>query len=319
MQPLPLLGLAALALVGVPLAFGADAYLMSLLIAALTVAAIALPWALLANLGGMLSFGHAAFFGVGAYTSAILAKSLGVPIPVAMLAGGVAATLASVLMLPTLRLRGPYFALAILAYAQIFRILAIEARPITNGSGGILSIPPLPALGTLGNAKLTAYLGIVLILAATLAAYAAIRASRTGLALRAMHGSEDATRVIGVPATRLKTLMLFVSAFTTGVVGAFNAHVIGFLEPDYAFAGTWSVLPIVAAIFGGWRTLGGPVVGALVIYLLDQLVFKAVLPQGHQIMFGVLLIVMILFSPRGLVPLLGRFAARSPRRAHAPA
>lgn len=310
MRTFPIAIVAACYLV-VPVVLGSNDYILSLVIAALTLAAIALSWALLGNLGGMVSFGHAAFFGVGAYTSALLAKDLGVPVFLAMLAGGAGAALASVVTMPALRLRGPYFALAILAYAQIFRILANQMTGVTGGAGGILSIPPLPTVfGFDFSSKLGAYLVILTLLVLGILAYKAIRDSYWGLALKAMHDSEDATRVIGVPSTQLKAAMLVVSAFMAGVAGAFNAHVIGFLEPDYAFAGTWSVIPVVAAIFGGYRTLSGPILGALVIYLLDQLLFKTLMPQGHQIMFGVLLGAMILFSPSGLLPLLTKPFAR---------
>ena len=131
-------------------------------------------------------------------------------------------------------------------------------------------------------------------------------ASHYGIALRAMHDSEDATRVVGVNSTLLKALMLFVSAFMTGVVGAFNVHYINFLEPDYAFSGLWVTLPIVAAIFGGYRTIVGPLAGAVILYLIDQLVFKNLIPSGHQLILGALLVAMIIFSPGGLVPLLGK-------------
>ena len=140
--------------------------------------------------------------------------------------------------------------------------------------------------------------------------YGRIRDSHPGLALRAMHGSEDATRAVGVNNTLLKALMLFLSAFMTGVMGAFNAHYINFLDPDYAFSGLWTMLPIVAAIFGGYRTISGPLVGAVVIYLADQLVFKEFMPIGHQIVLGALLAAMILFAPEGLLSI---FAKRLPR------
>ena len=103
--------------------------------------------------------------------------------------------------------------------------------------------------------------------------------------------------------------MLFLSAFMTGVMGAFNAHYINFLDPDYAFSGLWTMLPIVAAIFGGYRTITGPLIGAVVIYLLDQLVFKELMPIGHQIVLGALLGAMILFAPEALLSL---FAKRAP-------
>jgi len=115
---------------------------------------------------------------------------------------------------------------------------------------------------------------------------------------------------VGVNSTLAKALMLFLSAFMTGMMGAFNAHYINFLEPDYAFSGLWTMPPIVAAIFGGYRTITGPLIGAVVVYLLDQLVFKAMMPIGHQIVLGALLGAMILFAPQGLQSI---FARRLPR------
>ena len=295
----------ALTCIAVPLLFGTDNYVMSLIVAALVIGCVAMSWALLGNLGGMVSFGHSAFFGIGAYTSAILTIKLGVPVLVGMALGGLGALLAAIVMLPVLRLRGPYFALAILAYAHIFRILATEWTTLTGGSGGIANIPVLPTLlGYDLSSKSGAYAVILLIVLIFAAVYHAIRASHYGLALRAMHDSEDATRVVGVNSTLLKGLMLLVSAFMAGVAGAFNAHYINFLEPDYAFNGSWVTLPIVAAIFGGYRTIAGPVVGALVVYLLDQLVFKTLIPTGHQLVLGGLLVAMIVFSPTGLLSLL---------------
>ncbi len=308
----------AVAYVAVPLAFGGNPYVMGLIVAALTIGGIAVAWALLGNLGGMVSFGHAAFFGVGSYTSAVLSMKLGVPPLAGLLLGGLGAAIASIATMPALRLKGPYFALAILAYAHIFQILATEMTGVTGGAGGLLSIPRFPTLlGVDLGSKTGGYIIILTIVVLSAAAYAAIRRSAWGLALKAMHDTEIATRVIGVPSTHLKAAMLALSAFITGVVGAFNAHFINFLEPDYAFSGAWTVLPIAAAIFGGYRTVWGPVIGALTIYLLDQLVFKELMPHGHQFVLGMLLVGMILLSPGGLAPILGRRLEGGQRHAHA--
>jgi branched-chain amino acid transport system permease protein len=289
----------------VPFALGSNNYVMSMVVAALIIGGVALSWALLGNLGGMVSFGHSAFFGVGAYVSAISTVKLGVPVLLAVPLGGLGAVLASVVMLPVLRLRGPYFALAILAYAHIFRILATEWASVTGGSGGVAKIPSFPTLmGFDLGTKMGAYLIVLTLVLLFAFVYARIRASHYGIALRAMHDSEDATRVVGVNSTLLKGAMLMVSAFMAGVFGAVNAHYINFLEPDYAFNALWVTLPIVAAIFGGYRTIAGPVIGALVVYLADQLVFKSMMPTGHQLVLGVLLVAMIVFSPSGLMPLL---------------
>ena len=295
----------------VPVLLGGDAYVMSLVIASLVIGGIALSWALLGNLGGMVSFGHAAFFGVGAYTSAVLSMQYGLPIFLGLLMGGVGAVLSAVLMLPVLRLRGPYFALAILAYAHIFRILATEWESVTGGSAGIASIPQLPTLfGIDFSTKIGNYLVILTIVLVFAWIYDRIRRSPQGLALRAMHDSEDATRVVGVNNTLLKALMLLVSAFMCGVVGAFNAHYINFLEPDYAFSALWVTIPIVAAIFGGYRTITGPLIGAVVVYLVDQLFVKNIMPTGHQLVLGLVLVVMIIASPDGLLGLFRKFKGK---------
>ena len=307
MNKLRIAAMLAVVYVAVPLAISSNHYVVGMIVAALTIAGIALAWAMLGNLGGMVSFGHAAFFGVGSYASALLSMKAGWPVFAAMIAAGVISALASIATMPALRLRGPYFALAILAYAEIFRILATEWKSLTGGAGGILSIPRLPDVaGIAFGSKLGGYYVVLSLVLVAVGVYHLIRRSPHGLALKAMHDSEDATRVIGVNATALKAMMLMVSAFFAGLMGAFNAHTINFLEPDYAFSGLWTTLGIVSAIFGGYRTLWGPVVGALAVYLVDQLLFKQILPQGHQIILGGLLGAMVLFSPSGLTPLLSR-------------
>jgi branched-chain amino acid transport system permease protein len=294
----------------VPFALGSNNYIMSMIVAALVIGGVALSWALLGNLGGMVSFGHSAFFGVGAYVSALVTVKLNVPVLVALPLGGLGAVLASIAMMPVLRLRGPYFALAILAYAHIFRILATEWSSVTGGSGGVSGIPGFPTVfGFDFGTKMGAYLIALTLVFVFAFAYARIRASYYGIALRAMHDSEDATRVVGVNSTLLKAAMLMVSAFMAGVFGAVNAHYINFLEPDYAFNALWVTLPIVAAIFGGYRTISGPVIGALVVYLADQLVFKAIMPTGHQLVLGVLLVLMIVLRPSGLMSFLKKRTA----------
>ena len=307
-RPLVILAAVVAALYAVvPLAFGGNLYLMSNIVAALTIGGIALAWALLGNLGGLVSFGHAAFFGVGSYASALLVMKAGWGLAPAMIGGGVCAALASVLVLPALRLRGPYFALAVLAYAHIFRIVATEWTGLTNGAGGIGSIPRFPVvLGYDFAGKTGAYWIVLTIVLLFTLVYYRVRNSYYGLALRAMHDSEEATRVVGVNSVLLKGLMLLLSAAMTGVIGAFNAHYINFVEPDYAFSGLWTMLPIVAAIFGGYRTISGPLVGAVVVYLVDQMVFKDLMPIGHQIVLGALLGAMILYTPEGLLPALAQ-------------
>lgn len=316
MRNLPAAALLVAAL-AIPLVFGGNGYIMGLMVSGLIVAGVALAWALLGNLGGMVSFGHAAFFGVGAYTSAILSAKAGLPVPLSLLAGALGAALCSLVMLPALRLSGPYFALAILAYAHIFKILATELSAITGGSAGFQRFPTLPTIAGIDFSSRTGSYALLVVMVALCAlVYRAVKRSHVGTALRAMAESEDATRVVGVNATLLKSWMLLLSAFITGLFGAMNAHIINFLEPDYAFSGNWSVLPIIAAIFGGYRTILGPVAGAVLIYLFDQIIAKELLPVGHQILLGLLLAGMILVAPNGLF---GLFQTRRKGAPHAAA
>lgn len=310
-QSLPVIAALLGAYLIVPLALSSNSYVMSMVVAALIIGGVALSWALLGNLGGMVSFGHSAFFGIGAYVSALSTVKLGLPVLLAIPLGGFGALLAGAIMMPVLRLRGPYFALAILAFAHIFRILATEWSSLTGGSGGLAKIPSLPTVfGFDLSSKSGAYLVVLTLVVACAFAYSRIRSSYYGIALRAMHDSEDATRVVGVNSTLLKGAMLLVSAFMAGLFGAFNAHYINFLEPDYAFNSLWVTLPIVAAIFGGYRTIIGPVIGAVVVYLVDQLIFKSIIPTGHQLVLGVLLVAMIVFSPSGLLSLVKKFGGK---------
>lgn len=312
------LGAGLLVVALAPLFAGASPYMLGLLISALILAGLALSWALLGNLGGMVSFGHAAFFGVGAYASALMSARLGVPVLLAIPLAGLIATVFSLAMLPALRLSGPYFALAILAYAQIFRILATEATWLTGGAAGLQRYPGLPTVFGFNLAErhgsYVLVLGMVVLCAIT---YVLIRRSHVGTALRAIAESEDATRVVGVNSTLLKTWMLMLSACIAGMFGALNAHIIGFLEPDYAFSGIWSVMPIIAAVFGGYRTVLGPVFGAVVIYMFDQVVAKSLIPVGHQILLGILLAIMVLVAPNGLSGLVSRIFSRSGGKHHA--
>jgi len=314
----PAAGLRGLAMAGallviavLPLVAGTGNYMLGLLISSLILAGLALSWALLGNLGGMVSFGHAAFFGVGGYASALMAAKLGIPVLLAMPLAALIASASALMMLPALRLSGPYFALAILAYAQIFRILATEASWLTGGAAGLQRYPGLPTvLGFDFASRTGSYVLVVAVVALVAIAYLVIRRSYVGTALRAIAESEDATRVVGVNSFVLKTWMLLLSAFIAGLFGALNAHIIGFLEPDYAFSGVWSVMPIIAAVFGGYRTVLGPILGAVLIYLFDQVVAKSLIPVGHQILLGFLLAGMVLVAPNGIAALFARLTGR---------
>lgn len=291
-----------------PAAVAFNSYHLSILIPALVLGAVAIAWNVLAGLCGQVSFGHAGFFGLGAYASAVLAMQAGWSPWLAMPAAGLAGLAVSLLIgLPSFKLRGPYFALAILGFAEVLKLLAQNLDALTGGSQGIFGVPPPSPLRLGGltadfEASRTAsyYLAAALLLL-TWGAAVLLRRSRVGVAMATVHADEEAAATIGVPVLRTKATALAVSAFFTALLGAYYAHYVHYLAPDSAFEGSWSILPIVAALFGGMSTLVGPAVGALVITGLDEFVFKRLFESGHQLFFGLLLAAVIVWAPSGLL------------------
>ncbi|RJQ75995.1 MAG: branched-chain amino acid ABC transporter permease [Desulfobacteraceae bacterium] len=282
-------------------------YYLSIFIIALILGSVSLAWNLLAGICGQVSFGHAAFFGIGAYASALLVVKAGWNPFAAMAVAALLGVLgAMVIGIPAFRLRGPYFALAILGFAEVMKLLTLNMTSLTAGSQGLFNIPSLPPI-RLGGTTLdfyvsrttNYYLAALMMLAVYVSIYL-IRRSNRGLAMSAVHGDEEAAAGIGVPVFRTKLLALMVSAFCTALMGAFYAHYVHFLDPDSAFDGSWSVMPIVASLFGGMTTLVGPCIGALLITSLDEFIFKNFIETGHKLFFGLLLAVVIVWAPRGL-------------------
>ena len=269
--------------------------------------AVSLSWNLLAGVCGQVSFGHAAFFGIGAYGSSLLVLKAGWnPFGAMIIAAFFGVMGAIIIGTPAFRLRGPYFALSILGFAEVVKLLTLNLTWLTEGSQGLFNIPALPAI-RIGSVTLeffisrttNYYLAAFLMLAIYLVIYF-LRRSNTGLAMSAVQGDEETAAGIGVPVFRTKLLTLMVSAFCTALMGAFYAHYVHFLSPDSAFDGSWSVMPIVASLFGGMGTLIGPSIGALLITGLDEFVFKQFFETGHKLFFGILLAVVIVWTPKGL-------------------
>jgi branched-chain amino acid transport system permease protein len=305
-------GAAAAAVFGavlvLPLTLSFNPYYVSILVSALVLGAVAVAWNVLAGLCGQVSFGHAGFFGLGAYGSALLAMKAGWSPYLAMAGAGLLGVVASFAIgLPAFKLRGPYFALAILGFAEVLKLLAQNLDSLTGGSQGIFNVPAPPPLRLLGAevefaASRTAnYYFAAGLLLLVYGAAVALRRSRAGVAMATVHADEEAAAGIGVPVLRTKLLALAVSAFFTALLGAFYAHYVHYLGPDSAFDASWSIMPIVGSLFGGMTTLVGPAVGALVITGLDEFVFKRLFASGHQLFFGLLLAAVIVWAPAGLL------------------
>ncbi len=272
-------------------------YFLHLLILVLMWVTLGQSWNLLGGYTGQVSFGHAAFFGIGAYTTGILVKS-GLPPAAAwwgLLLGGLAAMVVSAAIgWICFRLRGPYFALSVLALSEVLRLVALNWKSLTNGAEGILFIPAF-------HGK-TGYYYIVLAIAAlNFAVIRGVMRSRLGYYFLAIREDQDCAESLGIDTTRYKLYSLLISAFFTGTAGAFYMNYLGFIDPGIVFSiENISIMMILVTMLGGAATMWGPAVGA-VIYILVSEAMRVYVRSGHLVFFGVLIVAIIIFFPNGIV------------------
>jgi branched-chain amino acid transport system permease protein len=254
---------------------------------------LASDWNLTGGFTGYIDFGHAVFFGIGAYGTGILMNKLGVPFGPALLVGAVAAVIFAVLIgLPTLRLKGPYFSIAMLATFVAMREIVRVIRPITGGGQGLTLPPylnrPLFYYATLGLA----------IFVVSLIWW--IRRSEFGASLIAIREDEVGAEMRGINTTLQKITAFCIAAFFTGIVGGLWAYQNTFIDPDVVFFSSRTVELVMMVMLGGLGTVAGPVVGATVIYWMRDIVW-ANFAQYHLIVEGFLLILIVLYLPGGIV------------------
>ncbi len=267
---------------------------------------LALAWNLYA-LSGAISLGHAAFFGLGAYGSALLDHYWHWPTASTILLGPLASLMfALVWSLLFRRLRGVYLGLASLAAVEIPKVIIDNWDDLTFGSMGMTGLSRLPTLTWGGwqvnlgtDLKAQYYLMLLLVLAATMLLKLTME-SRWGWDLRALRENETAAAAIGIEVNRERTKALMGSAYLTGICGALFVHLLGLVEPPLVFSLQISALPLIFSIFGGLSRFYGPVLGALMLYPLEQLVFQPLFPRGHAGIYGIVIILTILFFPQGI-------------------
>lgn len=301
-----LLALLAIA-VALPFAFDPRGYAIRILCLALLFAAMAQAWNIVAGLANQVSLGHAAFFGIGAYTSTLLLIHFGLSPWLGMIAGAVLGGLAALLIsLPTMRLRGHYFALATLAFGEVMRVIANSWGGLTGGPVGI-SVPFAPPdLAMLQFKETRPYYWLMLAaLVLVTAIFLAIKRSRLGYRLRAIKENADAAEVIGVDTTRTKIVAAVISGMITACLGTLYAQFQFFFDPDTVFGvASVSVRMAMIAIVGGIGTAAGPILGAFFVIPLEEFanqIFSAQAAGLSQLVFGLLLIAVILIEPRGFM------------------
>ena len=292
---LPLLILALLCIL--PL-IGLSSYIMHILVLVIMWSVIGMGWNLLGGYCGQVSFGHAAFFGMGAYSSGLIYYHLGisgwwgllVSIPVLIITSLVIGFIC-------LRLRGAYFALATLALGEVLRVTAENLVKFTQGDLGIL-------IKQRTWVEKTWYFYVVLLLAAgSFFLIKKVIESKLGYYFVAIREDQDAANSLGINTTHYKTIALCLSGVLTGVAGAFYMNYMGYIDPTTVFAlYDISIVTVMVVMVGGVATYWGPAIGALIMVFLAEVIRS--MPKigaAHQTLFGVLLILIIIFLPNGIV------------------
>lgn len=265
---------------------------------------LAQAWNVLGGYGGQFSFGHAVFFGTGAYVQTIAQVTFGLNAWVALpLAVAAAAAVGAFVGALTFRygLKGSYFALVTLAFAEVFRILAVTVG-FTGGGVGLM-LPLRESAATMQFAGRRGFIVLALVFVVVgLLVTAWLRHSRFGARLQAVRDNEDAARAVGVDPFAVKLGAIVLSGALMGAGGAFYVQVFQYIDPSIAFGPSTSVEALVAAIVGGMGTLWGPVLGAVALHLLADVTRNLFgqLPGLNMVVYGTVLILIVTFLPRGL-------------------
>jgi branched-chain amino acid transport system permease protein len=292
-----------------------DAFVLDSLILILLWGALSAAWNVAGGYAGQVSLGHAAFFGIGAYSAAVttarfqqspwLGLVIGVVLSVA--AGGVIGYLSN-------RLRGPYFALSTIAFSQVLLIVASRWRGFTAGSEGI-PVPFRPGFRTLGLGHV-AWVYVALGLAVLYYAVQIwLERSRVGYQLAGVREDEDAAEALGIASRRLKVAAVTLSAAMTSVGGSLWAQYVGFVDPFYVFSIDLSIRFALNTIIGGMGTALGPFLGSLLITSLETYLratfsgVKTGFAGIYLVIYGTALILVVRFAPEGLIGLAGRLGA----------
>ncbi|TXI60268.1 MAG: branched-chain amino acid ABC transporter permease [Limnohabitans sp.] len=295
-----------LVVASIPL-WSSSGVLLNFVMTALYACLLAQAWNVLGGFGGQFSFGHALFFGTGAYVQAIAQMQWGLNAWLALPLGmGFAAGVGAFVGALSFRygLKGSYFALVTLAFAEVFRIVATSV-PFTGAGVGLM----LPLRESASNMQFGSRAGFVWLMLGlvtlALLVTAWLRHSRFGACLQAVRDNEDAARAVGVNPFQVKLVATVLSAALMGAAGAFYVQVFQYIDPGIAYGPHTSVEALVGAIVGGMGTLWGPVLGALGLHILADLTRNLFgqLPGINMVIYGSVLVLIVMFLPRGIAGL----------------
>ncbi len=289
--------------IAAPFVFSFSPYFQGLLIFVLIWVIMGTSWNLLAGYTGLVSFGHAAYFGIGAYAAALPFFHWTTSPWWGLLTGGITAViLGYVLGIIVFRLRGPYFALGTLAIAEILRIIFGEEEWLTNGHNGILYM-------TTWVSKYPYYFVALAIAIGAILSVKIVMKSKAGFYFLSIREDEDAAEALGINTKKYKNIATVISTFWAGMAGAFYMIYMGFIDPEVVFAlHNISIITILVGIIGGVGTIWGPAVGAVIMVLVQELFRSSIfglapvwVSKFHAMVFGLLVILVILYMAGGVV------------------
>ncbi len=294
-------------------AYLSNMYYLSVLSFAATRFMMAVGISLLLGQAGQISLGQSAFVGIGAYGSAILTTKLGFDPGVALVVSAIlAAAIAGLVGIPTLKLKGYYLAMATLGINEIVYILLVQLKPLTNGTDGLTGIPGLH-IGGLDLSGPRAYHLVAWGVALLMFRFALnLTDSRVGRSLRALHRSEPAAESLGIDYSYRKVQVFMIAAVFASIAGSFDAYHVQFISPE-SFTITFSIILVTGVIIGGLRSLWGAVWGTIVIVILPE-ILKRVNEDFTNLVFGVLLIGIMVLSGSKRFDLWGQLKGVWPRR-----
>jgi len=282
--------------------------------------ALSVAWNIVGGYAGQLSLGHAVFYGIGGYTATLLTQNFGISPWFGMLAGAVISGAVAILIsYPTLRLRGPFFALATIAILEVVRLLVIHEESWTGGSSGI-SLPLNIGWTWIVFREKVNYVIIAfgLFLLVTWVSWY-IRKSRIGHYLIAIREREDAALAVGIHTVRMKIIAAVVSAMLTSIIGTFHITYLTFVDPSSAFSLELSIQVAMFALIGGLGTVAGPIAGTFLVLPIAELARGWLSSVGngmHGLIYGLILVAVVLTIPRGLAgafgPAIERWLSRLP-------
>jgi branched-chain amino acid transport system permease protein len=287
----------ALAVAALPLAVR-NAYYIGVLVFVAIYALITIGLSLLMGYAGQISLGHAAFFGLGAYTSGLLTTRLGWNPWMAFIAATfLSAAIATIIGVPTLRLRGHYLAMATLGFGEIVYIFFNSTVELTGGPSGFGNIPRLSIAGfAFDNDVRFYYLAWFFVVMVIVCSLNVIN-SRVGRALRSIHGSELAANTMGVNTIRYKVQVFVLSAIYGSIAGSLYAHFVTFISPT-SFGLMASILLVTMVVIGGMASIWGAILGAAILTFLPE--YLRGLEDYSVLIYGLLLMGIMIFVPRGL-------------------